>query len=105
MTGQVGEQAKKERVQVLRRLSREKRKAFYARFIDEPLTLLIEHRREKGMLRGISRNYIFCLVEGGDELKGCEVEVVLLDVQGERGIGKIRRVKMKGSGGQSRSLI
>jgi threonylcarbamoyladenosine tRNA methylthiotransferase MtaB len=105
MTGQVGEQAKKERVQVLRRLSREKRKAFYARFIDEPLTLLIEHRREKGMLRGISRNYIFCLVEGGDELMGCEVEVVLLDVQGERGIGKIRRVKMKGSGGQSRSLI
>jgi threonylcarbamoyladenosine tRNA methylthiotransferase MtaB len=95
---QVGEQAKKERVQVLRHLSREKRKAFYSRFIGEPLTLLIEHRRAEGMLRGISRNYIFCLVEGGDELMGHEVEAALLDVQGERGIGKVRRVKMKGSG-------
>jgi threonylcarbamoyladenosine tRNA methylthiotransferase MtaB len=86
---QVGEQTKKERVQVLRRLSREKRKAFYSRFIGEPLTLLIEHRRVEGMLRGISRNYIFCLVEGGDELMGREVEAVLLDVQGGRGIGKV----------------
>jgi hypothetical protein len=70
-------------------LSREKRRAFYARFIDEPLTLLIEHRREKGMLRGISRNYIFCLVEGKDELMGHEVEGVVLEVQGERGMGRL----------------
>jgi len=87
---QVREQAKKERAQVLRRLSREKRRAFYSRFIGEPLTLLIEHRREKGMLRGISRNYIFCLVEGGDELMGREVEAALLEVQGERGIGRVQ---------------
>ncbi|MCJ7662727.1 MAG: MiaB/RimO family radical SAM methylthiotransferase, partial [Desulfobacterales bacterium] len=87
---QVEERTKKERVQVLRSLSREKRRAFYSRFIGEPLTLLIEHRREKGMLRGISRNYIFCLVEGGDELMGCEVEAALLEVQGERGIGRVR---------------
>ena len=95
MTGQVGERTKKERVQVLRDLSKEKRRAFYSRFIDEPLTLLIEHRRVQGMLRGISRNYIFCLVEGGDELMGREVEAVLLEVQGERALGRV----------QSRSLI
>jgi len=89
MSGQVGERAKKERAQILRGLSREKRTAFYSRFINQPLTLLIEHRREKGMLRGISRNYIFCLLEGNDELMGREVEGVVLDVQGERGIGKI----------------
>jgi threonylcarbamoyladenosine tRNA methylthiotransferase MtaB len=93
MPGQVAERAKKERVQILRGLSREKRGAFYSRFIDEPLTLLIEHRREKGMLRGISRNYIFCLVEGEDELMGREVEGVLLDVQGERGIGRVQSDK------------
>ena len=89
MTGQVAERTKKERAQILRQLSKDKRQAFYARFIDEPLPLLIEHRREKGMLRGISRNYIFCLLEGNDELMGREVEGVLLDVQGERGIGEV----------------
>jgi hypothetical protein len=45
------------------------------------------------MLRGISRNYIFCLVEGGDELMGREVEATLLEVQGERGIGKVNVAK------------
>jgi threonylcarbamoyladenosine tRNA methylthiotransferase MtaB len=89
MPGQVEERIKKERAQILRGLSREKRRAFYFRFIDQPLNLLIEHRREKGMLRGISRNYIFCLLEGDDELMGSEVEGVLIDVQGERGIGEI----------------
>jgi threonylcarbamoyladenosine tRNA methylthiotransferase MtaB len=93
MPSQVGERAKKERVQTLRGLSKEKRTAFYSRFINQPLTLLIEHRREKGMLRGISKNYIFCLLEGSDELMGQEVEGVLIDVQGERGIGEILGVK------------
>ncbi len=89
MPRQVGEREKKERAQILRGLSREKRRAFYSRFINHPLTLLIEHRRERGMLRGISRNYIFCLLEGSDELMGSEVEGVLVDVQGERGIGEV----------------
>jgi threonylcarbamoyladenosine tRNA methylthiotransferase MtaB len=90
MPSQVGELVKKERAQILRNLSKEKRRAFYSRFIDQPLNLLIEHRREKGMLRGISRNYIFCLVEGEDELMGSEVEGMLIAVQGERGIGRVQ---------------
>jgi len=93
MPGQVAAREKKERAKVLRQLSGEKRRAFYSRFIDKPLTLLIEHRREQGMLRGISRNYIFCLLEGGDELMGHEVDAVLLEVRGERGIGEIQRMK------------
>ena len=93
ITGQVGERKKKERVQLLRGLSKEKRRAFYSRFIGEPLTFLIEHRRVQGMLRGISRNYIFCLLEGEDELMGREVEATLLEVKGERGIGKVKVAK------------
>ena len=89
MTGQVGERTKKGRVQLLRDLGRTKRKAFYSRFVDKPLAFLIEHRRMQGMLRGISSNYIFCLLEGGDELMGREVEAVLIEVKGERGMGKI----------------
>ena len=76
-------------MQLQRGLSKEKRRAFYSRFIGEPLTFLIEHRRVQGMLRGISRNYLFCLVEGGDELMGREVKAVLLEVKGEKAIGKL----------------
>jgi threonylcarbamoyladenosine tRNA methylthiotransferase MtaB len=90
---QVEERVKKERAQILRNLGGEKKRTFYSRFINQPLNLLIEHRREKGMLRGISKNYIFCLVEGSDELMGREVEGVLIDVQGERGIGRLQEVK------------
>lgn len=93
MNGQVAAGEKKERVQILRRLSREKKQTFYSRFVDEPLTLLIEHRREQGMLRGISRNYIFCLLEGNDDLMGSKVDAVLLDVQGERGIAVIQSIR------------
>jgi threonylcarbamoyladenosine tRNA methylthiotransferase MtaB len=89
MPGQVEGRIKKDRVQVLRRLSREKRQAFYSRFIGESLPLLIEHRREGGMLRGLSRNYIFCLLAGDDKLMGREVEGIIADVQGERGIAKL----------------
>jgi len=90
MSEQVGERTKKERVQVLRDLSKEKRRTFYSRFVGEPLTFLIEHSRVQGMLRGISSNYIFCLLEGEDELMGREVEAVLLEVKGERGIGRVQ---------------
>jgi threonylcarbamoyladenosine tRNA methylthiotransferase MtaB len=90
MAEQVSARTKRERVQLLRDLSREKRQAFYSRFVNEPLMLLIEHRRVQGMLRGISRNYIFCLVHGEDELMGREVEATLLEVQGEKAIGRVR---------------
>ena len=93
MARQVGERLKRERVQLLRDLSREKRRAFYSRFVGDPLTFLIEHRRVQGMLRGISRNYIFCLVKGEDELMGREVEATLLEVQGEKAIGRIQGVQ------------
>ncbi len=89
MPQQVQAQKKKERVKALRALSREKRTAFYSRYIGKTLTLLLEHRRQGGMLRGLSRNYIFCLLEGGNELMGQEVEVMLLGVNGERGLGKM----------------
>jgi threonylcarbamoyladenosine tRNA methylthiotransferase MtaB len=90
MTLQLGEQTKKERAQLLRDLGKEKRRAFYSRFVGEPFMLLIEHRRVDGMLRGISRNYIFCLLEGGDELMGREVEAMLLEVRGERAVGRVQ---------------
>ncbi|MBN1254388.1 MAG: tRNA (N(6)-L-threonylcarbamoyladenosine(37)-C(2))-methylthiotransferase MtaB [Deltaproteobacteria bacterium] len=86
---QVGEGEKRERVQALRSLSREKKRAFYSSFLKQELIFLIEHRRENGRLRGLSRNYVFCLLDGGDELMGHEMQAELLTIEGERGIGKI----------------
>jgi threonylcarbamoyladenosine tRNA methylthiotransferase MtaB len=89
MPRQVGEREKGERVQALRQLSREKRRAFYSRHLDQTFPFLIEHSRVGGQLRGLSRNYLFCLVDGGDELMGREVEAVILGISGEQGIGRI----------------
>lgn len=89
MPQQVAMWRKKEGVNALRELSREKRKAFYSRSLNKILTLLIEHRRERGMLRGLSRNYIFCLLEGENNLMGKEVDVMLEGVKGERGEGRL----------------
>ncbi len=44
MPGQVPEEEKKRRTQILRHLAEEKRRAFATRFIGEPLTVLIEAR-------------------------------------------------------------
>jgi threonylcarbamoyladenosine tRNA methylthiotransferase MtaB len=86
---QVGEGEKRERVQVLRSLSREKKRAFYSSFLEQGFSFLVEHRREGGRLRGLSRNYLFCLLDGGDELMGHEVGADLIAINGDRGIGKI----------------
>jgi threonylcarbamoyladenosine tRNA methylthiotransferase MtaB len=91
LDGQVGEHEKRERVQRLRELGMEKRQAFYSRHLHQTLSFLIEHRRVDGQLRGLSRNYLFCLIEGADELMGHEVEAVMLDVKKGRGIGRIVR--------------
>jgi threonylcarbamoyladenosine tRNA methylthiotransferase MtaB len=54
-----GETVRK-RAEKLRTLSKEKRQAFYRRFIDQELKVLVEDRMEKGTgkWRGLSRNYI-----------------------------------------------
>jgi threonylcarbamoyladenosine tRNA methylthiotransferase MtaB len=90
MAGQVSAGEKQERIRALRCLSREKRQAFYSLFLNQPLPFLIEHRRQGEQLRGIARNYLFCLFEGGDELMGREVEAVPLAIHGEQGIGRIK---------------
>ena len=90
-SGKVGEREKRKRVQLLRELGMEKRQTFYSRCLNQTLSLLIEHRREDGQLRGLSRNYLFCLVEGGDELMGNEVEAIMFDVKKGRGIGRVVR--------------
>jgi threonylcarbamoyladenosine tRNA methylthiotransferase MtaB len=89
MAGQVDPRTKAARVSVLRQLSAHKRVRYYTKYLTRDLELLIEHRREDGMLRGLSPNYIVCLVNGDDALMGREVTVRLSDVHNGRGVGRL----------------
>jgi len=89
MSPQIEPKKKRERVNLLRQLSRDKRRAFYSKYLQINLPVLIEHRRERGMLRGLSRNYIFCLVKGENSLMGEEVDVRLMGLEDERAMGRL----------------
>jgi threonylcarbamoyladenosine tRNA methylthiotransferase MtaB len=69
MPGQVPEGEKKRRARILRRIGEEKRSAFAARFIGEPITVLIEGRKDHatGYPVGFTDNYIPVAVRGGAE--------------------------------------
>jgi len=90
----VGDRESKRRAEVMRTLGKEKRQAFYSRFLHQELDVLIEDRREKetGRWMGLSRNYIpVVLLSGGrsGESRGlvnqeCRVEVMEWT---EKGVG------------------
>ena len=77
---QVSDGVKKERVIELRRLGQKKRLDFYSRHVGRRLQVLIEGRRREG-IRGLSRNYLFCLLEDGNLPLGEEVEGVALSLK------------------------
>jgi threonylcarbamoyladenosine tRNA methylthiotransferase MtaB len=56
----VGNGKIKKRAEAVRELGKKKRQAFYLRFLDQELSVLVEDRREKetGRWKGLSRNYI-----------------------------------------------
>jgi threonylcarbamoyladenosine tRNA methylthiotransferase MtaB len=93
--GQLPEAVKKDRANILRALSDEKKETFYETFIGQTLPVLVEGKRDKrtGALRGFTRNYIPILFNGDDDLIGKEVLVNLHSVQqdlvmGERADGR-----------------
>lgn len=79
-----------DRAAVLRTLSRQKRRAYHARFLGRRLPVLIERKRDRrtGTTQGLTRNYMVVFLEGGDELVGEEVvvEVVKADERAVYGL-------------------
>jgi threonylcarbamoyladenosine tRNA methylthiotransferase MtaB len=69
MPVQVPEGEKNRRARILRRVGEEKRRVFAARFIGEPVTVLIEGRTDRatGYPMGFTNNYIPVAVRGGSE--------------------------------------
>ena len=80
----------KARCQSLRELGARKRELFYGAFRGKKAQVLIESKRdrESGFLKGYSRNYIPVLLPGGDEFINQELDVEIIDVHGDRVIGK-----------------
>ena len=65
----------KERAAALRRLSEQKKRAYYRRFVGSELQVLVQEREGDGMVKGLSRNYIPVIFPGGDDLANNEVTV------------------------------
>jgi threonylcarbamoyladenosine tRNA methylthiotransferase MtaB len=84
MPGQVTAPVKRKRMDVLRQLSDRKKHDFYARFLGAEMEVLVESRRDRvrGLLRGVTRNYIPVLFNGDDALMGTPVHVNLTDIDG-----------------------
>ncbi len=80
MTGQVPPQVTKERAQALRRLSDQKKKAYYGAFAGNRLQVLVQDRGDDGRWRGISRNYIPVTLDGWDGETNCEVTATVTSV-------------------------
>jgi len=74
----------KSRGKLLRALGTEKRNSFYKSYLNKKLHVLIESQREKdrGFLKGFSRNYIPVLMDGGNELVNKEVAVRVSTIDG-----------------------
>ncbi len=66
---QVDHETTRRRAEFLRALGKQKRRAFYRRFIDQTLNVLVEHRKDKepGRLKGLSNNYIPVLFDVKDD--------------------------------------
>lgn len=92
MSGQVDARIIKERAKRLRILGEQKCLEFYGKFIDKEVEVLVESGRHKksGLLKGRTSNYMPILIDGGDELKGTIVKVLLrgdeLSLEGMRGV-------------------
>lgn len=88
MDGQVDGRTAKARAEALRVLSERKKREFFGRFVGRELPVLVQHRREEGLLTGLSRNYIPVVFAGDDRFINTELPVLITEVsaEGVRGI-------------------
>ena len=83
-------EAIKKRCRHVRALGEAKRRKFYDRFIGSTFDVLIEGRRDRatGYLKGLTRNYIPVVVEGGDKLMPRLVQTRLTKIDHGRVFGE-----------------
>ncbi|HLG20600.1 MAG TPA: tRNA (N(6)-L-threonylcarbamoyladenosine(37)-C(2))-methylthiotransferase MtaB [Bdellovibrionota bacterium] len=81
---------KKERVRRLRALSRQKQRRFSSLFLGTTQSVLVERKRDRlGRLCGYTPHYVPVRLHGADRLMGHEIEVSLLQLEGDVVRGEI----------------
>jgi threonylcarbamoyladenosine tRNA methylthiotransferase MtaB len=85
----VAPDAIKARSQALRDLSKEKRQAFYARFIGKQAAVLFERRTKNGLFTGYTGNYIKVGVATPTELANQICDVTIVETREKLAIGRI----------------
>jgi threonylcarbamoyladenosine tRNA methylthiotransferase MtaB len=85
-TDQITTPVIKARCETMRRLSMDKRRAFYERHVGKTVTVLVEETRDRvdGRLKGFSDNYIPVHVDGTDDLGNTfqQVEIQRISAEG-----------------------
>ncbi len=89
LPGHVSPQVKKMRARAMRDLGSKKKREFYLRFRGRRVSVLIEGTQDgkTGYSRGFSRNYLPVLVPGAQSFINREVEVDVVDCEGQWLIG------------------
>jgi len=80
LAGKVPADIIKARAEALRRLSEEKKKKFFERFLDRELDVLVQEQGKNGALKGLSRNYIPVALPAGSAALNSEIRVKITEV-------------------------
>lgn len=79
----------KTRSQILRDLSKEKRRAFYAQAVGKRVAVLFERRNKAGMFTGYTGNYMKVGVETRTELANRICDVTIVEAHEKLVVGRI----------------
>jgi len=77
----------KKRAEALRILSSSKKRAYFERFLDREVLVLIQEKRKDGNLKGLSRNYLSVLIPGHTAPLNTEVTVRITGIDKDQLIG------------------
>ncbi len=92
-SGQVNSRIIKERAQILRDLGKKKRMKFYESCLNKEFTVLTEgwHSEEKGIMNGLSDNYLPVIFSSNVSVKNELVRLVIEKVENEKVVGRVIR--------------
>jgi tRNA A37 methylthiotransferase MiaB len=77
----------KKRAEALRILSSSKKRAYFERFLDREVLVLIQEKRKDGNLKGLSRNYLSVSISGHTAPVNTEVTVRITGIDKDQLIG------------------
>ncbi|MCH7754657.1 TRAM domain-containing protein [candidate division KSB1 bacterium] len=100
ITDKVSAQTKKERSEILRKLSGEKKAHFYKQQVGKTVSVLMEEQNESGLFQGFTENYVKVGVPGEADLSNQFVDVAVHEISNRNlAVGEIIQEKTDFSDG------